>query len=537
MDPPDFAALVAALQEEHDIDEDSATEMAHAVTGALRSVFEKAGSVLSTKGMDPEEAPRVLTADHLRFALQPYTSTLGPLSMLPSRIVADGDGNCLLTTLALDMELKVSCPRTCPPPLSASPQSHAASKSPVFPAQRGVALARTCLEEGRKPTEDEGVPYLDGNSGETAWLDGVELRKTFARFYGPDRIHRLLPESFGNVTWQEKVRNEDGSETTVTKERRMTRCDMICTEVQTMRHTMEIDFSPCDAALAKRLAIASHYVQDISKHGVWCSAPSIVAFSIARLEKRIHRLLPESFGNVTWQEKVRNEDGSETTVTKERRMTRCDMICTEVQTMRHTMEIDFSPCDAALAKRLAIASHYVQDISKHGVWCSAPSIVAFSIARLEKRPVRVYYCSGSSLYVYADTVPDGALPPPPAHLDEFLLDFEDASASKALVDDDDLHAFVPKGLASPMDTSSSSSAAAGGGAAAAGDDEEDEDAEEDPDPETYTQDVTRILFNGGHYDLAVTASERLALLRVFPNLAAHFQRFPSSLKPTSGGKK
>ena len=438
MDPPDFAALVAALQEEHDIDEDSATEMAHAVTGALRSVFEKAGSVLSTKGMDPEEAPRVLTADHLRFALQPYTSTLGPLSMLPSRIVADGDGNCLLTTLALDMELKVSRPRTCPPPLSASPQSHAASKSPVFPAQRGVALARTCLEEGRKPTEDEGVPYLDGNSGETAWLDGVELRKTFARFYGPDRIHRLLPESFGNVTWQEKVRNEDGSETTVTKERRMTRCDMICTEVQTMRHTMEIDFSPCDAALAKRLAIASHYVQDISKHGVWCSAPSIVAFSIARLEKR---------------------------------------------------------------------------------------------------PVRVYYCSGSSLYVYADTVPDGALPPPPAHLDEFLLDFEDASASKALVDDDDLHAFVPKGLASPMDTSSSSSAAAGGGAAAAGDDEEDEDAEEDPDPETYTQDVTRILFNGGHYDLAVTASERLALLRVFPNLGAHFQRFPSSLKPTSGGKK
>jgi len=107
MDASDFAALVAALQEDHDIDEECATELARAVTGAMRGVFEKAGSVLSTKGMDPDEAPRVLTADHLRFALQPFHATLGPLSNLPSRIVADGDGNCLLTTLALDMELKV----------------------------------------------------------------------------------------------------------------------------------------------------------------------------------------------------------------------------------------------------------------------------------------------------------------------------------------------------------------------------------------------------------------------------------------------
>jgi hypothetical protein len=271
------------------------------------------------------------------------------------------------------------------------------------------------LDEGRKPTDDDGEPYLDGSAGECAWLDGVELRKSFARFYGSDRIHRLLPDTFGNVTWQEKE--------------------------------------------------------------------------------------------------------GDTVVTKERRMTRCDMICTEVQTMRPTLEIDFSPSDAALAKRTAIAAQYVHDISHHGVWCSAPSIVAFSIARIEKRPVRVYYCSGSTLYVFADTVPDGALPPPPAHLDEFLLDFGDEH--EPLSEDDDLTIFEPTGSS----CSSSPAAAA------------DTSDDEDPDPSTYTQDVTRILFNGGHYDLAVTASERLALIRVFPHLERHFQTFSKGVKPSlSGGK-
>lgn len=112
---PDFAALVASLQEEHDIDEETATELARSVTGVLRGVLQTAGSLLSTKGMDPDEAPLVLTSDHLRFALAPFHSTLGPSSKLPSRIVADGDGNCLLTTLALDMELKVGpLPRRIP---------------------------------------------------------------------------------------------------------------------------------------------------------------------------------------------------------------------------------------------------------------------------------------------------------------------------------------------------------------------------------------------------------------------------------------
>lgn len=269
------------------------------------------------------------------------------------------------------------------------------------------------------------MPFLDGSHSECAWLDGLEIRKSVVRFYGPERLMRLLPSSFGNVSWQE-----------------------------------------------------------------------------------------------------RQEDG--TTVTKERRMTRCDMICTEVQSMRQDVDIDFSLTDAAISRRMALATKYVEDISKHGVWCSTPTIVAFSLMRVEKRPVRVYFFSGTSLYVFADTVPEGTLPPPPPHLDEFIRDFEDAmntrDASHGVpAEDDDVHAFVPPDAANNAVESSPDEAS---------DSESDDDSDEE-----FTQDITRILFNGGHYDLALTASERLLLTRVFPETAQHFKSFSECVKPSvSGGK-
>lgn len=449
MDSADFAAFVALLQEERDLDEDAATELARALTGALKQTFAKAGSVLSGKGLDPDEAPLVLTSEHLRYALSGFARTSGPSNMLPSRIRAEGDGNCLLTALALDMELKVS--RHIRISAFRGPSSFRAripcsfTRLTLFsPMQRGVALARKCLEEEREPTEEDGVPYLDGTSGECAWLDGLELRRAFARFYGPDRIHRPLPASFGNVSWQEKVAQPDDT-----------------------------------------------FVM----------------------------------------------------VTRERRMTRCDMICSEVQSMQHGLEVNFAETDEALASRVALAAKYVQDISRHGVWCSTPSIVAFSIARIEKRPVRVYYYSGSSLYVYADTVPDGALPPPPTRLDEFLLDFQaakDARSSGAVdADEDDIHAFVPSESEGEEEVDDGIPLAAGGGSPveSAVPDEVLQDDDAVPDINSYTQDVTRILFNGGHYDLAVTAAERMALVRVFPDLDRHFLRFSETLQPSFLGKK
>jgi hypothetical protein len=314
-----------------------------------------------------------------------------------------------------------------------------------LPLQRGVSLARLLLEENRQGTEEEGRPYLDGTAGETAWLDGVELRRHVARFYGPDRIHRPLPASFGNVSWQ--ARNADN----------------ILVQV-------------------------------------------------------------------------------------ERPMTRCDLLCTEVQSTRH-IDIDFSDKPEAEAARLAIATDYVKEISKHGVWCSTPSIVAFSIARIEKRPVRVYYVGRDSLYRFADTVPDGALPPPPPHLDEFLLDFHVAhkARTKGGIDggDDDLYAMQePRGTApDSMDEGLGGSAAAGGGSPpkaasvkeeASSEESSSEDSssgeEDDGVVPAFTQDITRVLFNGGHYDLALTASERLALLRVFPETSRHLLSFPEGMK-------
>lgn len=322
--------------------------------------------------------------------------------------------------------------------------------------QRGVSLARTCLDEDREPTEDEGRPYLDGTSGELAWQDGLELRKTFARFYGPDRLHRPLPASFGDVSWE-------------------------------------------------------------------------------------------------------GRDADNNVIHHKRAMTRCDMLCSEVQGTRR-MDIDFSDKPSALEARVRIATDYVAEISRHGVWCSTPSIVAFSIARIEKRPVRVYFVTRDSLYRFADTVPDGALPPPPPHLDEFLLDFHAAAAARVvnpIDNDDDIHAISSPSSSSSSETCSSSSKtghlsgatllvppeesekseeskvsnAANPIAAGAGlSDSESEEEDDDVDPASFTQDVTRVLFNGGHYDLALTASERACLVRVFPETARHLRVFPEFMK-------
>jgi len=414
------ADVVRLLQEEYGVDADSATELAKAVDTTLRATLEKASAAISLRGMDPEEAPNVLTSDHLKFALRGFADTLGPTSYAPAFIRADGDGNCLCTTLALDMEMKVSGLQS--PVLCALLRLTAVRIVSLHRPQRGVALARLVLEEGREPTEEEGRPYLDGRAGETAWADGVELRRTFARFYGPDRIHRPLPASFGNVSWQTR-------------------------------------------------------------------------------------------------------DADNKTVQHERPMTRCDLICTEVQSTRH-MDVDFSDTPEALAARVAIATYYVKDISRHGVWCSTPTIVAFSIARIEKRPVRVYFINRDSLYSFADAVPDGALPPPPPHLDEFLLDFHAASISRTKngvpKDADDLHAMVEEVLhvAAVEDIEDKEEE----------EEEEEEDSVEGEDTPEFTQDITRVLFNGGHYNLALTASERMALLRVFPETRAHLVSFPEGMQ-------
>jgi hypothetical protein len=112
MASPDFQ-IVQLLQEQYLLDVETATELARNVDGKLREMLQVASSALSTRGMDPEEAPRVLTSDHIKHALRGFEPTVGPSSHKPAFVRADGDGNCLNTTLALDMEMKVRATIHC----------------------------------------------------------------------------------------------------------------------------------------------------------------------------------------------------------------------------------------------------------------------------------------------------------------------------------------------------------------------------------------------------------------------------------------
>ena len=103
----DFTKFVSFLKHENELDEESATELALSMTGVIVETFSKAKSVMPALGLDPSESPQVLTSQHIKFALQPFAKSLGPPSIKPTFIRADGDGNCLLTTLALALEMKV----------------------------------------------------------------------------------------------------------------------------------------------------------------------------------------------------------------------------------------------------------------------------------------------------------------------------------------------------------------------------------------------------------------------------------------------
>lgn len=101
------------LQKQYSLDAETATELLRQVGKEMRAVLQGATSALSLRGLDPSEAPRVLTADHIKFATSKRVPSLGPASFMPAYIQADGDGNCLLTTLALDMEMKVRQRQKC----------------------------------------------------------------------------------------------------------------------------------------------------------------------------------------------------------------------------------------------------------------------------------------------------------------------------------------------------------------------------------------------------------------------------------------
>lgn len=290
-----------------------------------------------------------------------------------------------------------------------------------FFLQGAVDIAIKAAAENRLPLEEEGVPELSGEEGGDPWKDGVQIRKWIVSFYGPDRLHRELPATFGNITFEEE---ENGVK--VLKSRRMTRCDLLCVESQ--------------------------------------------------------------FSNVR--------------------------------------DVDMSNSPQAFAKREQIAKAYMDSIKEHGSWCSAPTIVAFALARKVKKPIRVYLLNMGTLSVYADTVPDGCLPLPPPQEDELLCDFENAKFPFGMYD----------ATLSDFEQADLSAVGAGAGAQAEAEQEDEDDPhdaqqqeEEEEEKQEFCEDFTRIIFRPGHYELAVTASQRAKILKFWPHMERLFSPFPENV--------
>lgn len=160
--------------------------------------------------------------------------------------------------------------------------SHLFSRFPYL--QASVEKAIQFAEEGTFPKEEDGSPQLSGENGSECWHEGLDIRSYILRFYNKERLHIELPESFGEVAYEEK--NEQGEK--VFKYRKMTRCDILCTETQFSTHSThkEIDMGTTAEAVKKREEIACEYLKTISKSGQWCSTPSLVAFAFLRMPRK-----------------------------------------------------------------------------------------------------------------------------------------------------------------------------------------------------------------------------------------------------------
>lgn len=240
--------LIHSLMNQYKVNKETATELAKQGMLAVYNTLQKASTFVTPYSniLQTEEISPMISVRHLQSSFGKVAELFQVKNRLPCILRAAGDGNCAMTTLALSIELET--------------------------ANR---IALECLQENKDPPKE--VPQLSGEAYSCAWNDGIEIRSYILRFYSPDRLHRELPLSFGDVTYEETTENGEK----VFKTRRMTRCDILCTETQ-FSTAREIDMSLSDTAIQQRMNIASDYLKTISKSGQWCSTPSLVAFSFLR---------------------------------------------------------------------------------------------------------------------------------------------------------------------------------------------------------------------------------------------------------------
>lgn len=220
------------------ISEDAIDELIILGTGAMHQVLcsvEKVSTQLS-EAIEIEQKPLIVTHDLVK-PLWDWKACLPPLKSA-YKLRAAGDGNCLLTSLRMGIDLRSS-----------------------------TEFSMECLDGGWNGDELDVEPCLSGDIGSPNHLENFVLRKLLVNWF-------LNPISNLNLEMEGTITYEDGKEI---KSRPMTRADVVVLE--TRFHTDgDIDMSPNPDAIQKRNEIAEKYMRKMYRNGECGSTPMLIAF-------------------------------------------------------------------------------------------------------------------------------------------------------------------------------------------------------------------------------------------------------------------
>ena len=220
------------------ISDDAIEHLIKLGTGAIKHVFdsvEKVSTQLS-EAIEIEQKPLIVTHDLVK-PLWDWRSCL-PTLKSSYKLRAAGDGNCLLTSLRMGIDLRSS-----------------------------TDFSIDCFDSGWTADKLDVEPCLSGEIGSPNHLENFVLRKLLVNWF-------LNPISNLNLEMEDTISYEDGNEI---KTRPMTRADVVVLE--TRFHTEgDIDMSPSPEATQKRNEIAEKYMRKMYRNGECGSTPMLIAF-------------------------------------------------------------------------------------------------------------------------------------------------------------------------------------------------------------------------------------------------------------------
>jgi hypothetical protein len=222
------------------ISEDAIDELIKLGTGAIQTVFQSVEkvSLQLSDAITIDKKPILVTHDFIK-PLWNWRTSLSKPSAPYYKLSAAGDGNCLLTSLRMGIDLRSS-----------------------------TDLALQCIESNTSGADLDVEPCLSGEIGSPNHLENFVLRKLLVNWFLNPITNLNLYLDKNTITY------EEGTEL---KTRPMTRGDIVVLE--TRFHTDgDIDMSPNEDATKKRNEIAEKYMRKMYRNGECGSTPMLIAF-------------------------------------------------------------------------------------------------------------------------------------------------------------------------------------------------------------------------------------------------------------------